>query len=276
MKDAVGQYLENIGRVPLLTAQDERELAQAIEEGRDAALRLAAGERGANLRKKVAAGAAARERFILANLRLVVHTAQRYRAPAGMEFLDLVQEGNVGLEHAVEKFDWRKGFKFSTYATWWIRQAIGRALNQKASLVRLPDDRWLELRAARRDLAEGDVAELDGELARIDRMVSPASLDQAVGDDGEQELVDLVPDDMPGPEDVLVAAAAEAEVDELLSRLEPRQRLAVERRFGIFDGQKRTYREIGEELNLPTESVRRLVRRALTTLEDEAASVLAA
>jgi RNA polymerase primary sigma factor len=276
MKDAVGQYLDTIGQVPLLTADDERELAQAIEAGRDAARRLAAGERGVALRRAVERGEQARDHFIRANLRLVVHTAQRYRPPAGMEFLDLVQEGNLGLEHAVEKFDWRKGFKFSTYATWWIRQAIGRALNQKGSLVRLPDDRWLELRAARREVAEGEALDLDDELARIDRLVSPTSLDQPVGAEGEHELVDLVPDHTPGPEDLLTAAADERLVDELLGCLEPRQRLAVERRFGIFDGQRRTYREIGEELDLPTESVRRLIRRALARLEPEVAAVLAA
>jgi len=134
MSDSVGQYLNEIGLVPLLTADEERELSQMIERGRDAQARLDAGERARELRKAVAAAAAAKDRFIRANLRLVVSIARRYPLPPSMELLDLIQEGNLGLEHAVDKFDWRKGFKFSTYATFWIRQAIGRALDQKASL----------------------------------------------------------------------------------------------------------------------------------------------
>src|SRR4029453_18380423 len=116
MSDSVGQYLNEIGLVPLLTAGEERELSQTIERGRDARARLDAGERGRDLRKAVAAAAAAKDRFIRANLRLVVSIARRYPLPPSMELLDLIQEGNLGLEHAVDKFDWRKGFKFSTYA----------------------------------------------------------------------------------------------------------------------------------------------------------------
>ena len=143
MSDSVGQYLNEIGLVPLLTAQEERELSQTIEKGRDAAARLETGGRLSPTRASPAAAggrdaANAKDRFIRANLRLVVSVARRYPLPPGMELLDLIQEGNLGLEHAVDKFDWRKGFKFSTYATFWIRQAIGRALDQKASLVRLP------------------------------------------------------------------------------------------------------------------------------------------
>jgi len=160
MSDSVGQYLNEIGLVPLLTAQEERELSQIIERGRDAAVRIDAGERSRELRKQVAEAAAAKDRFIRANLRLVVSVARRYPMPPGMELLDLIQEGNLGLEHAVDKFDWRKGFKFSTYATFWIRQSIGRALDQKASLVRLPGDRSASLRAALRAVS-GDSDELD-------------------------------------------------------------------------------------------------------------------
>ena len=141
MSDSVGQYLNEIGLVPLLTAMEERELSQVIEKGRAAAERLDNGERSIELRRAKRDAAAAKDRFIRANLRLVVSIARRYPMPPGMELLDLIQEGNLGLEHAVDKFDWRKGFKFSTYATFWIRQAIGRALDQKASLVRLPSER---------------------------------------------------------------------------------------------------------------------------------------
>ena len=141
MSDSVGQYLNEIGAVALLNAQEERELSQTIERGVEARLRKEQGEKGRELDKAIREAAAAKDRFIRANLRLVVSVARRYPLPPGMELLDLIQEGNLGLEHAVDKFDWRKGFKFSTYATFWIRQAIGRALDQKASLVRLPGDR---------------------------------------------------------------------------------------------------------------------------------------
>jgi len=138
MSDSVGQYLNEIGMVPLLNAQEERELSQIIEAGADARAREEAGETGREVKRAIRAADRAKDRFIRANLRLVVSVARRYPLPPGMELLDLIQEGNLGLEHAVDKFDWRKGFKFSTYATFWIRQAIGRALDQKASLVRLP------------------------------------------------------------------------------------------------------------------------------------------
>src|SRR4029079_18664559 len=119
------------------TADEERELSQAIEEGRDAAARLEAGARGVTLKRHVSGADAAKARFIRAALRLVVPIARRYPLPQGMDLGDLIQEGNLGLEHAVDKFDWRRGFKFSTYATFWIRQAIGRALDQKGSLIRI-------------------------------------------------------------------------------------------------------------------------------------------
>src|SRR5688500_4221333 len=149
MRDSVGQYLHEIGLVPLLNAQMERELSQKIEAGRDAQARLDAGERKVELKRQVREAARAKDHFIRANLRLVVSIARRYPLPPGMDLLDLIQEGNLGLEHAVDKFDWRKGFKFSTYATFWIRQAIGRAFDQKANLVRLPSERSAQLRAAR-------------------------------------------------------------------------------------------------------------------------------
>ena len=160
MSDSVGQYLNEIGMVPLLTAEEERQLSQIIEKGREAQERVDAGEaRTREVRRAIADAAASKDRFIRANLRLVVSIARRYPLPPSMELLDLIQEGNLGLEHAVDKFDWRKGFKFSTYATFWIRQAIGRALDQKASLVRLPGDRSASLRAAlRHSSGEGDRA----------------------------------------------------------------------------------------------------------------------
>ena len=270
MSDSVGQYLNEIGLVPLLTAQEERELSQVIEKGRDAAARIESGDRTVELTREVRKAAAAKDRFIRANLRLVVSVARRYPLPPGMELLDLVQEGNLGLEHAVDKFDWRKGFKFSTYATFWIRQAIGRALDQKASLVRLPGDRSASLRAALRQVA-GDGDELDAEHARLHRLTTPTSLDRTIGDDDSNELIDLLPDAKPGPEALVLAHAEEEMVTDLLSILDPRAKYAVEQRFGLHDGRKRSYREVGEELGVTAEAARRLVKRAVTAVRDEAA-----
>jgi RNA polymerase primary sigma factor len=269
MSDSVGQYLNEIGLVPLLTADEERELSQMIERGRDAQTRLDAGERGRELRKAVAAAAAAKDRFIRANLRLVVSIARRYPLPPSMELLDLIQEGNLGLEHAVDKFDWRKGFKFSTYATFWIRQAIGRALDQKASLVRLPGDRSASLRAALRQ-ASGDGEELDDESARLYRLTTPTSLDRPVGDDDGSELVDLLAADVPTPEQVLLEREDEETLNDLLNVLDTRARYAVEQRFGLTDGRKRSYREVGEELGVTAEAARRLVKRAVDAVREEA------
>ncbi len=271
MSDSVGQYLNEIGAVDLLTAVEERELSQIIERGRDAAERIEAGERTRALKREAAEAAAAKDRFIRANLRLVVSVARRYPLPPGMELLDLIQEGNLGLEHAVDKFDWRKGFKFSTYATFWIRQAIGRALDQKASLIRLPGDRSASLRAALRQVS-GDGDELDEDHARLHRLTTPTSLDRTIGDDDSNELVDLLPDSNPGPEQLVMAHAAELEVTGLLDVLDTRAKYAVEQRFGLNDGRKRSYREVGEELGVTAEAARRLVKRAVNTVREEAAA----
>ncbi|MDE0654046.1 MAG: sigma-70 family RNA polymerase sigma factor [bacterium] len=269
MSDSVGQYLNEIGLVPLLTAADERELSQIIERGRAAADRKAAGERARRLDREVEAAAVAKDRFIRSNLRLVVSVARRYPLPPGMELLDLIQEGNLGLEHAVDKFDWRKGFKFSTYATFWIRQAIGRALDQKASLVRLPGDRSASLRAALRQVS-GNGDELDEEHARLHRLTTPTSLDRTIGDDDSNELIDLIADGNPGPEQMVMAFADNEMVTDLLSVLDERARYAVEQRFGLQDGRKRSYREVGEELGVTAEAARRLVKRAVNVVRERA------
>jgi RNA polymerase primary sigma factor len=275
MRDSVGQYLHEIGLVPLLNAAQERELSQKIEAGRDAQAKLDAGARGVELKRAVREAARARDYFIRANLRLVVSIARRYPLPPGMDLLDLIQEGNLGLEHAVEKFDWRKGFKFSTYATFWIRQAIGRALDQKANLVRLPSERSAQLRAALRDVSgEGD--DLDAELANLHRLATPTSLDRTVGDDGEQELVDLLPDAVAGPEQLVVDAMHTEQVTGLLDNLEPRARVAVEQRFGLVDGQRRSFREVGESLGVTAEAARRIVKRAVDELKLDAEAIAAA
>ncbi|HVX19364.1 MAG TPA: sigma-70 family RNA polymerase sigma factor [Acidimicrobiales bacterium] len=271
MSDSVGQYLNEIGLVPLLTAQEERELAQVIEAGHEAREKLASGETSVELRRADRAAAKAKDRFIRSNLRLVVSIARRYPLPPGMELLDLIQEGNIGLEHAVDKFDWRKGFKFSTYATFWIRQAIGRALDQKASLVRLPGDRSAALRAALRQVA-GDGDELDAENAWLHRLSTPTSLDRTIGDDDSNELVDVIADTADGPEALVMAAEETQMVTDLLDVLDARARYAVEQRFGINDGRKRSYREVGEELGVTAEAARRLVKRAVGTVRSKAAA----
>ena len=274
MSDSVGQYLNEIGLVPLLTAEEERQLSKIIEAGAAARERIAAGETGSDLHRTVSRAAAAKDRFIRANLRLVVSIARRYPLPPGMELLDLIQEGNLGLEHAVDKFDWRKGFKFSTYATFWIRQAIGRALDQKASLIRLPGDRSASLRAALRQVS-GDGDELDDEHATLHRLTTPTSLDRTVGDDDGNELIDLLADDNAGPETIVMARAEEDYATGLLEVLEPRARYAVEQRFGINDGRKRSYREVGDELGVTAEAARRLVKRAVSAVREQAGEVVA-
>ncbi|CAN5651720.1 sigma-70 family RNA polymerase sigma factor [soil metagenome] len=279
MRDSVGQYLHEIGLVPLLNAAQERELSQKVEAGHDAERRLEAGPgtraETVECKRTIREAGRARDYFIRANLRLVVSIARRYPLPPGMDLLDLIQEGNLGLEHAVEKFDWRKGFKFSTYATFWIRQAIGRALDQKANLVRLPSERSAQLRAALRAVSgEGD--DLDDELANLHRLATPTSLDRTVGDDGEQELVDLLPDSLPGPEQLVVEQMQEEMVTGLLDRLEPRARVAVEHRFGLADGQKHSFREVGEVLGVTAEAARRIVKRAVDELKIDAESIAAA
>ena len=272
MSDSVGQYLNEIGMVPLLNAQDERELSQIIEAGAEARAKKEDGETGVILERAIRKAAQAKDRFIRSNLRLVVCVARRYPLPPGMELLDLIQEGNLGLEHAVDKFDWRKGFKFSTYATFWIRQAIGRALDQKASLVRLPGDRSASLRAALRAVS-GNGDELDEEHARLHRLTTPTSLDRTIGDDDSNELVDLLPDSKPGPESEVMSRAENDEAMSLLDVLDTRARYAVEQRFGLHDGRKRSFREVGEELGVTAEAARRLVKRAVNTVRERASEV---
>ena len=274
MSDAIGLYLNEIGKVPLLNAEDERNLSKAIEKGRDATQKLAAGERGAALRADLRAAAKAKDHFIRSNLRLVVSIARRYPLPQGMDLLDLIQEGNLGLEHAVDKFDWRRGFKFSTYATFWIRQAIGRALDQKASLIRIPGDRSATLRAALR-VGSGDAEGLDAMNAELHRLTTPVSLDKTVGDDGDATLGDLMANGDGTPEDHVMTLVDSELLDELLGTLDARARFAVESRFGLVDGERKSFREVGEQLGVTAEAARRLVSRAVAGLRDDAERILA-
>jgi len=273
MNDSIGLYLNDIGKVPLLTAEDERELSRQIEEGREAQAELDNGKRSVALKRKVKQAEQAKDRFIRSNLRLVVSIARRYPLPQGMDLLDLIQEGNLGLEHAVDKFDWRRGFKFSTYATFWIRQAIGRALDQKASLIRIPGDRSASLRAALRQ-ASGDGETLDQANAELHRLTTPVSLDKTVGDDGDATLGDLMANGDPTPEDAVMVGAESDLLNDLLHTLEPRARYAVEARFGLLDGERKSFREVGESLGVTAEAARRLVSRAVAGLREDAEDIL--
>ncbi len=278
--DSVGQYLNEIGAVDLLDAEMERTLSKRIEAGREASERLEEAVRNGveptpaekrETRRAIRIAERSRDHFIRANLRLVVSIARRYPLPPTLELLDLIQEGNLGLEHAVEKFDWRKGFKFSTYATFWIRQSIGRALDQKGSLIRLPSDRSASLRAALRHNG-GDNDALDDENAWLQRISTPTSLDKTIGNDGDGDstLIDLIGDDMPGPDFYAQQGQRREVVEAMMGSLDQRTRFAVASRFGFFDEEPRSYREIGDELNVTAEAARRLVKRAIEELQEHA------
>ncbi|MFZ9359678.1 MAG: sigma-70 family RNA polymerase sigma factor, partial [Ilumatobacteraceae bacterium] len=254
-------------------AEDERDLSKAIEAGREAKKRHEKGERSAQIRADMRNAARAKDRFIRSNLRLVVSIARRYPLPQGMDLLDLIQEGNLGLEHAVDKFDWRRGFKFSTYATFWIRQAIGRALDQKASLIRIPGDRSATLRAALRQ-GSGDAEGLSAMNAELHRLTTPVSLDKTIGEDGDATLGDLVPNEDISPEDAVMGMVDTNLLDRLLGTLDERARYAVEARFGLHDGERKSFRQVGEELGVTAEAARRLVSRAVDTLRDDAGEIL--
>ncbi len=281
MSDSVGQYLNEIGAVALLNAQEERELSQIIEKGLEARLRKEDGEKGRELDKAVKAAAAAKDRFIRANLRLVVSVARRYPLPPGMELLDLIQEGNLGLEHAVDKFDWRKGFKFSTYATWWIRQAITRAIADKSRTVRIPvhlHDTLAAVRAAQaslkaelgRDPKPAEIAEEAG--VTVDKVelalgvADTVSLEQPVGEDGAQ-LGDFIEDeDATDPVRVTEEGDIANSLRRSISRLPDREGRILALRYGFLDGVPRTLEEIGEEFNLTRERIRQLEKLALCRL----------
>jgi len=288
-RDLVGTYLHEISRTPLLDAAQEVELSKSVEAGLYAEHLLLTGQVPAGvteveLKRLIAEGQRGKDAFILANLRLVVSIARRYTRSA-MPLLDLVQEGNSGLVRAVEKFDYTKGFKFSTYATWWIRQAISRAIAQQARTVRLPVHLVEEinrLRNVRRDLTrelgrDPESAELaaglDVEVSRIEELVrwsrETVSLDTPVGEDGETALSDLVADaDEPSPEDLVIAALRADRLGELLTRLDARSGVIIRARFGLDDGKQCSLTEIAGRLGLSRERVRQLEAAALIQLRE--------
>jgi RNA polymerase sigma factor (sigma-70 family) len=234
------------------------------------------------LRRTVRAGEEAHDTFVLANLRLVVSIAKKYQA-SGLPLLDLVQDGNLGMIHAVDKFDWRKGFKFSTYATWWIRQAISRGIANTARTIRLPvhaDDRLVVLQRMRADLeAKFGRPATRGELAAaldvpeaqvVDVMrfaVRPLSLSEPLGDDSEGEFGDLVEDHSQlSPCDAAVLALLPLEVTTLLSVLDEREQMIISLHYGLDHGEPRTLEEIGEHLHLTRERIRQIEVKAISKL----------
>ena len=271
-RDLVQQYLGELRREPLLTAAEEVELSKAIEAGRAP---------HATAEDREIAGAA-RQRFIEANLRLVVSVAKRYQS-AGLPMLDLIQEGNLGLMRAVEKFDWRKGFKFSTYATWWIRQGITRAIADKSRTIRVPAHLGEALSVLARTSAqllktlgrEPTIAELAAESGfAIDKVedalrVEPdlVSLSAIVGEDGGTELADLLPDlAAAAPDEAAARSFESAALRDSLMRLDAREREVLCLRFGLTNEQPLTLEEVGRRFDLTRERIRQIEAKALTKL----------
>lgn len=286
--ESLPSYLLEIGKVPLLTAADEVRLAQAIERGREAGARLAtvpeavSGEERDALLLAVQDGERARAHLTEANLRLVVSVARRYMN-RGVPLGDLIQEGNMGLMRAVEKFEWQRGFKFSTYATWWIRQSVSRAVADDARTIRIPvhlvdvvnrmarvsGQLQQELGREPTDEEVGAALELPAERVReLTRILPiPMSLDGMVSEDGDTRLSDVVPDR--NAVDIEVEAEHRLFQDQLASVLDsltPRERLVIERRFGLSDDREATLTDIGREIGVTRERVRQIENTALRKL----------
>ena len=286
-EDLVRLYLTDIGQYTLLTKDDEVRLAKAIEAGNEAIAQLDAGgdltaAKKRELRRAARQGEEAERQFVQSNLRLVVSIAKKYQA-SGLPLLDLIQEGNLGLMHAVEKFDWRKGFKFSTYATWWIRQAITRGIANTGRTIRLPvhaGDTLARLQKARSrlELKYGRPATLS-ELAKEVEMpedkvtealrfaAEPLSLSEPLREDGDAELGDVVEDrSAESPFEVAATALLPDEISRLLAPLDEREREILKLRFGLDRGEPRTLEEVGEHFNLTRERIRQIEARAMSKL----------
>jgi RNA polymerase sigma factor (sigma-70 family) len=291
-EDLVRLYLTDIGQYPLLTKDDEVRLAQQIERGVAARAELDSGAAlGAaakrDLRRTARRGAEAERTFVQSNLRLVVSIAKKYQA-SGLPLLDLIQEGNLGLMHAVEKFDWRKGFKFSTYATWWIRQAITRGIANTGRTIRLPvhaGDTLTRLQKARFRLENqlgrpATLAELSADLEMPEAKVTEAllfaadtlSLSEPLREDGDAELGDMVKDQSAeSPFEAAAISLLPEEISRLLSPLDERERQILKLRFGLDRGEPRTLEEVGEHFNLTRERIRQIEARAMSKLRHPSA-----
>ena len=286
-EDLVRLYLTDIGQYPLLTKDDEVRLAQAIEKGAEARTAIEGGDELTAAKRReynrdLRRGEQAERTFVQSNLRLVVSIAKKYQA-SGLPLLDLIQEGNLGLMHAVEKFDWRKGFKFSTYATWWIRQAITRGIANTGRTIRLPvhaGDTLTRLQKARSRLElklgrPATLSELSAEVELPEDKVTealrfaaePLSLSEPLREDGDAELGDVVEDrSADSPFEVAATALLPEEISRLLSPLDEREREILKLRFGLDRGEPRTLEEVGEHFNLTRERIRQIEARAMSKL----------
>jgi RNA polymerase sigma factor (sigma-70 family) len=286
-QDLVRLYLDEVGRYPLLTKADEARLGQLVQAGQEATAELESDAkltpaRRRQLRRAVRTGEEAADQFVKANLRLVVSVASKYQW-SGLPLLDLVQEGNLGLIHAVEKFDWRKGFKFSTYATWWIRQAIGRAIDNTGRTIRLPGHVGDQIRKVKRTQTALEArlgrapteAELAAEVGLTEQIVSellryddePISLAGKVGEGEDTELGDLVADrSSASPFEEAAERMLPGEIERLLSSLADNERRVLWLRYGLDRGEPRTLDEVGEVLELSGERIRKIERNALRKL----------
>jgi RNA polymerase primary sigma factor len=284
--DTVGLYLREMARVPLLTIEEEVRLAKALETGRGAQETLntnGANKRQRNrLEKQIEDGLAAREHLIKANTRLVVSIAKKYMG-RGVPFLDLIQEGNLGLMKAVEKFDYSRGYRFSTYATWWIRQTITRAIADLGRTIRVPvhmSDRIRRLYNIARDLEqeygrqptpEEIAVEMDMEPRKVQWMLKvswrPMSLERPIGEDEDSELGSFIEDEMtPTPTQGAYQRLLGEKVEEMLSTLSPREARILRLRFGLFNGRSYTLEEVGQKFGLTRERIRQIEGKALRRL----------
>ncbi len=285
--DPVRMYLHEIGRVPLLTPEEEVELAIRLREGELAAQRLAKGNRFspqeiAQLEEKRRAGEQARQHLIQANLRLVVSIAKKYIG-RGMSFLDLIQEGNIGLMRATEKFDHTRGYKFSTYATWWIRQAITRSISDQSRTIRLPVHVGETINRVKRishrlqqqmerDPTTEEIAEALGVVPEKVRRVievsrSPVSLEMPVGKEGDSRMGDFIEDDRVAPPlDAAAYQLLREQINEVLQKLPERERRIIQLRFGLNDGRYRTLEEVGKEFGITRERIRQIEAKVLRKL----------
>ncbi len=285
-KDTIGLYLKEVSRVPLLTAEEEVELAQRIERGRMAREELARGRvsliRRTELRRLIEDGWAAREHLITANSRLVISVAKKYMG-RGVPFLDLIQEGNIGLIRATKKFDYRRGHKFSTYATWWIRQAVTRAIADQGRTIRVPvhmGDQINKLLRVQHQLTQKlgrapSVEELAEALEvppkKVEHMIQvarrPLSLELPTDNEEDSVLGDFIEDqDSPPPDDTATHHLLQDHLVEVMENLPPREVRILQLRYGILDGQAYTLEEVGRKMGVTRERVRQIEAQALSRL----------
>ncbi|HDN79951.1 MAG TPA: RNA polymerase sigma factor RpoD [Chloroflexi bacterium] len=284
--DTISLYLKEVGRVPLLTAEEEVELAKKMEKGRWAKRRLDRGvsdpKERKRLEKLVEEGKAAQEHLIKANSRLVVSVAKKYMG-RGVPFLDLIQEGNIGLIRAVKKFDYRRGYKFSTYATWWIRQAVTRAIADQGRTIRVPVHMYEQINRLARTVRrlvqelgrEPTTEEIAEELGvpphKVEQIIRvsqrPLSLEMPVGEEEDSYLGDFIEDDdSPSPTDAASRALLREQLEEIFKSLSPREVRILQLRFGLLDGYNYTLEEVGRKFGVTRERIRQIEAQALSRL----------